>query len=515
MSDALAAVLGRISQIRSAGGARGGGVLGVSTASPPPDFRQLLRDAATAAADSSPPGTSASTTKKVGSADPLERVSIPATSAKSAATGDPRAAAIAMEDPSWPTGVPSEAGPYADEFAAASAATGVPLRVLLAVAWAESGFQPGAESGAGAQGMMQLMPATAAGLGVDPHDPAQNIMGGARYLAAQYEAFGSWDLAFAAYNAGPGAVAKYGGIPPYSETQNYIRTINSYLDRLGVAPPVTLAGPAPGAVDQAAPPSAPNVTRVNQRAPDATVPGTPVITILAGPGTVSAPVPRAAVETRGLSHVNLHSTTSPSDPPLVRDIATPANPFASVGLSSPVALLSPPATGWSSGPHKIGEQVGVAAPVGVNPPGPGAAGATAPAGVADPVVGTTLASLPEQVVAQVQQTRAEGRTSHRLVVRLDPPELGAVSVSFELKGSEVQMIVRPERPESAQLLAGSRDRIATLLSQEGLQLAGFDVGTSEQQRRQPRDAAVMVPSLPATDPTSSDVALTVQRGLRL
>ena len=69
------------------------------------------------------------------------------------------------------------------------------------------------------------MPGTAAVLGVDPHDPYQNLDGGARYLAQQYRAFRSWRLALAAYNAGPKAVEKYGGVPPYQETTNYVKVI--------------------------------------------------------------------------------------------------------------------------------------------------------------------------------------------------------------------------------------------------------------------------------------------------
>ena len=78
----------------------------------------------------------------------------------------------------------------------------------------------------GARGLAQLMPGTAARLGVDASDPVQNLEGGARYLRMMYNTFGSWRLALAAYNAGPGAVAKYGGVPPYRETRNYVRIIH-------------------------------------------------------------------------------------------------------------------------------------------------------------------------------------------------------------------------------------------------------------------------------------------------
>lgn len=98
----------------------------------------------------------------------------------------------------------------------------------------ESNFQPQATSYVGAQGLMQLMPGTAAQMGVsDPNDPHQNIAGGSRYLAEQLSTFGRLDLALAAYNAGPGAVSSFGGVPPYAETQNYVaRIVSSYNNRV-------------------------------------------------------------------------------------------------------------------------------------------------------------------------------------------------------------------------------------------------------------------------------------------
>ncbi|CTQ32860.1 Soluble lytic murein transglycosylase precursor [Jannaschia rubra] len=102
---------------------------------------------------------------------------------------------------------------------------GVPEDLFLRLIRQESGWNPGAVSRKGALGLTQLMPATAATLGVNPNDPRQNLDGGARYLALQYRNFGSWRLALAAYNAGPGAVQKHNGIPPYDETQNYVVAI--------------------------------------------------------------------------------------------------------------------------------------------------------------------------------------------------------------------------------------------------------------------------------------------------
>jgi soluble lytic murein transglycosylase-like protein len=120
--------------------------------------------------------------------------------------------------------------PYADLFTAAAQKYGVDADLLAAVAQQESGFDPKAVSPAGARGLMQLMPATAEGLGVtNSFDPAQAVDGAARLLSDLLDRFGRTDLALAGYNAGPGAVLRYGGIPPYPETQNYVRSILSNL----------------------------------------------------------------------------------------------------------------------------------------------------------------------------------------------------------------------------------------------------------------------------------------------
>ncbi|MEM7074187.1 MAG: lytic transglycosylase domain-containing protein [Pseudomonadota bacterium] len=105
---------------------------------------------------------------------------------------------------------------------------GIPSGLFLRLVQQESAWNPNAVSHKGAIGLAQLMPGTAAYLGVNPYDPYQNLEGGARYLAEQYRTFGSWRLALAAYNAGPKAVEKHGGVPPYKETRNYVRVI---LDR--------------------------------------------------------------------------------------------------------------------------------------------------------------------------------------------------------------------------------------------------------------------------------------------
>ncbi len=140
----------------------------------------------------------------------------------------------AAATPGWAGGLPAAARPYAGMIEKAAAANGIDPRLLSAVAWTESGFDSSATSPVGAQGLMQIMPRTAAGLGVDPLDPAQAFDGGARYLAQQLTAFGGRsDLALAAYNAGPTAVRKAGGIPPYAETQAYVTRVLSRFQQLG------------------------------------------------------------------------------------------------------------------------------------------------------------------------------------------------------------------------------------------------------------------------------------------
>jgi soluble lytic murein transglycosylase-like protein len=120
----------------------------------------------------------------------------------------------------------------------AAARYGISSALVDAVAWQESRYNNNARSPVGAIGVMQLMPGTARNLGVtDPTDLRQNITGGAAYLRAQLDRFGnSIPLALAAYNAGPGAVQRYGGIPPYRETRNYVRQIMNRLAMTAMVP---------------------------------------------------------------------------------------------------------------------------------------------------------------------------------------------------------------------------------------------------------------------------------------
>jgi soluble lytic murein transglycosylase len=117
-------------------------------------------------------------------------------------------------------------------IARAAGRHGLPAAMIKAVVKAESNFEPQAVSNKGAQGLMQLMPGTADDMGVaNPFRAEDNVYGGTRYLRAMYDRFGDWELALAAYNAGPGAVEKHGGIPPFAETQEYVERVLHYYRR--------------------------------------------------------------------------------------------------------------------------------------------------------------------------------------------------------------------------------------------------------------------------------------------
>ena len=134
---------------------------------------------------------------------------------------DPKCRSVSWEK------VPLNTRSFSREIRSAAEFNAVEESLIRAIIHAESAYQPDARSPKGAQGLMQLMPATAADLNVgNPFDPAENIDGGARYLSQLLVQFkGDVDLAAAAYNAGPQAVNKFGGVPPYDETQEYVRRV--------------------------------------------------------------------------------------------------------------------------------------------------------------------------------------------------------------------------------------------------------------------------------------------------
>jgi soluble lytic murein transglycosylase-like protein len=152
-----------------------------------------------------------------------------APTATAAATAATPAATLATTASTGPSALPTGT-PYGAEITAAAERNGLDPALLAGLIKQESGFNPNAGSPAGAQGLCQLMPGTARGLGVtDLHDPAQSIEGGAKYLAQQLKTFnGDVARALAAYNAGPGAVQRYGGVPPYAETQAYVHKVQAF-----------------------------------------------------------------------------------------------------------------------------------------------------------------------------------------------------------------------------------------------------------------------------------------------
>lgn len=157
----------------------------------------------------------------------LDAVVVPA---PKTATADTATFATTLESAQSARG---SAGRFDTLIERAAQREGVDPELVRAVVQHESGFDPRATSPAGAMGLMQLMPATARGLGVtDPYDPAQSIAAGTRMLSRLVKRYdGDLSLALAAYNAGSGAVERYGGVPPYRETQNYVRNVLATYDQ--------------------------------------------------------------------------------------------------------------------------------------------------------------------------------------------------------------------------------------------------------------------------------------------
>lgn len=145
---------------------------------------------------------------------------------------DPRYVAvrrIGRRSPGW---LPRNTRAYDELISDAAGSQGLPPALVKAVIAAESNFNPQARSPKGAQGLMQLMPSTAAYMGVtDAYEVRQNVRAGTRYLARMVERYGDWSRALAAYNAGPEAVDRFRGIPPYRETQEYVRRVLAYYHR--------------------------------------------------------------------------------------------------------------------------------------------------------------------------------------------------------------------------------------------------------------------------------------------
>ena len=194
-----------------------------------PIFRSAALQKSLALTPLRPPGLSAGTAGRGTFASTLARAqdrTVPSTGAQRRSVSSAASAYV-------PTAATLTVGPvpYQSEIVAAATRNGVDPALLAAVVKHESNFNPRAQSGVGAKGLTQLMDATANGLGVtDSFDPVQNLDAGARFLGSLLKQFhGDERLALAAYNAGPGAVKKYGGIPPYQETKRYVPKVLGYV----------------------------------------------------------------------------------------------------------------------------------------------------------------------------------------------------------------------------------------------------------------------------------------------
>jgi len=220
----MSAVLARIDVIRSTAATPPFSVPSLAAAS------GVLNNASATAQDTLAAAGGAPTTSSSSSPS-----SAPGTSASSIVSGKAQVSAQSTDTalPDWAASLPTNAQRWVPTIVSESKAAGIDPRLTAAVMWSESGFRPDARSGAGAIGLMQLMPSTAAALGADPSVPEQNIHAGVKYLASNLRRFGSVELAAAAYNAGGGAVARYHGIPPYAETQNYVKVVMGKYHTLG------------------------------------------------------------------------------------------------------------------------------------------------------------------------------------------------------------------------------------------------------------------------------------------
>jgi soluble lytic murein transglycosylase-like protein len=210
----IESALGRIEQLNAMlAPAQPAAQTTTATSAPATSFATTLAQASAAA-----PATTSTALPATGA---LPTTALPASALSTTAlstTALPAATAAPATDAS---------APYDSTIDAVAGQNGVDPNLVRAVIEQESGFNPNAASGAGAQGLMQLMPGTAAGLGVtNSFDPTQSIEGGTRYLKQQLDRFGgNVSLALAAYNAGPDAVTQYGGVPPYAQTQQYVRSV--------------------------------------------------------------------------------------------------------------------------------------------------------------------------------------------------------------------------------------------------------------------------------------------------
>ncbi len=310
---------------------------------------------------------------------------------------------LGPSDEGWVARLPAEGRRWAPAIAEAARRHGLDPRLLAALVWVESSFRPDAVSPAGAVGLTQLMPATAAGLGVDPRDPLENLEGGARYLAAQIRRFGSVELGLAAYQAGPAAVAAAGGMPSAS-TRAYVERV---LDRLETLGGTTAPAPAVAARPALERPTA-----------------SPRPELVASPdGPSSAPVRVAG------------SAGEPRAELLTEAVG---------GRDAPVRISAPdraPAPERTPGPDAVSARDRAPAPTPA--PDPASAPAPAPHRAAAPTLGgegerIAPRAAAARIVEAVERLR-DATPPRRMAVEL--PELGGLRVLVEARGTTIH--VRP------------------------------------------------------------------------